>query len=123
MKWKRNLPCQTRHDPDRDLQPREGQAGKLTKNLSEKLAAHGVTLSPIPSDQVFVALREQEKVDRFTRLVTTFLHHFKGAQLSFREVARRAAKAGDRPRAQAFLALFEPIFERYQQLLSGKRSD
>ena len=98
----------------------EKAAGELTKNLSEKLAAHGVTLSPIPSDQVFVALREQEQVDRFTRLVTTFLHHFKGAQLSFREVAQRAAEPGDRPRAQAFLALFEPIFERYQELLSGK---
>ena len=120
MKWKRN-----RHAKHGTILietfSHEKAKGKLTKNLSEKLAAHGVTLSPIPSDQVFVALREQEKVDRFTRLVTTFLHHFKGAQLSFREVARRAAKAGDRPRAQAFLALFEPIFERYQQLLSGKR--
>ena len=98
----------------------EKAKGKLTKKLSEKLAAHGVTLSPIPSDQVFVALREQERVDPFTDLVTTFLDHFKGAQLSFREVARRAAKAGDRPRAQAFLALFEPIFERYQEFLSGQ---
>ena len=77
-----------------------------------------MTFSPIPSDQVFVALQEQEKVDPFTRLVATFLHHFKGVQLSSHEVARRAAKAGDRPRAQAFLAVFEPIFERYQQSLS-----
>ena len=98
----------------------EKAAGELTKNLAEKLAAHGVTLSPIPSDQVFDALREQEKVDRFTRLVATFLKHFKGAQLSSHEVARRAAKAGDPPRAQAFLALFEPIFERYQESLSGQ---
>ena len=96
----------------------EKAAGELTKNLSEKLAAHGVTLSPIPSDQVFVALQEQEKVDPFTTLVATFLHHFKGAQLSSHEVARRAAKAGDRLRAQAFLAVFEPIFERYQESLS-----
>ena len=96
----------------------EKAAGELTKNLSEKLAAHGVTLSPIPSDQVFVALQEQEKVDPFTTLVATFLHHFKGAQLSSHEVARRAAKEGDRLRAQAFLALFEPIFERYQESLS-----
>ncbi len=98
----------------------EKAAGELTKNLEEKLAAHGVTLSPIPSDQVFVALQEQEQVDRFTTLVATFLKHFKGAQLSFREVARRAANAGDRPRAQAFLAVFEPIFERYQESLSGQ---
>ena len=119
MKWKRRL--HAKHGTVLiETFSHEKAVGKLTKKLSEKLAAHGVTLSPIPSDQVFAALREQEKVDRFTRLVTTFLHHFKGAQLSFREVARRAAKAGDRLRAQAFLALFEPIFERYQELLSGQ---
>ena len=55
--------------------------------------------------------------------MTTFLHHFKGAQLSSHEVARRAAKAGDRLRAQAFLAVFEPIFERYQGSLSRQDDD
>ena len=119
MKWKRD-----RHAEHGTILietfSHEKAAGKLTKKLSEKLAAHGVTFSPIPSDQVFVALQEQERVDPFTRLVATFLHHFKGAQLSSHEVARRAAKAGDRLRAQAFLAVFEPIFERYQELLSGQ---
>ena len=90
----------------------------MSEKLAEKLTAHGVTMSPIPSDQVFAALRKQERIDPFTRLVATFLEHFKGAQLSFREVARRAAESGDRFRAQAFLAVFEPIFERYQETLS-----
>ena len=119
MEWKRRLHAE-RGTILIETFSHEKAAGKLTKNLSEKLAAHGVTLSPIPSDQVFVALQEQERVDRFTRLVATFLHHFKGAQLSSREVARRAAKAGDRFRAQAFLAVFEPIFERYQKSLSRR---
>ena len=119
MEWKRGLHAE--HSTVLiETFSHEKAAGKLTKKLSEKLAAHGVTLSPIPSDQVFVALQEQERVDPFTCLVETFLHHFKGAQLSFREVARRAAKAGDRLRAQAFLAVFEPIFERYQESLSGQ---
>ena len=117
MKWKRD-----RHAEHGTILietfSHEKAAGKLTQNLAEKLAARGVTFSPIPSDQVFVALQEQERVDPFTRLVATFLHHFKGAQLSSHEVARRAAKAGDRLRAQAFLAVFEPIFERYQESLS-----
>ena len=117
MEWKRRLHAE-RGTILIETFSYEKAAGKLTKNLSEKLAAHGVTLSPIPSDQVFVALQEQERVDPFTTLVATFLKHFKGAQLSFREVAQRAAKAGDRLRAQAFLAVFEPIFERYQESLS-----
>ena len=117
MEWKRSLHAE--HSTVLiETFSHEKAAGKLTKYLSEKLAAHGVTFSPIPSDQVFVALQEQERVDPFTTLVATFLHHFKGAQLSSHEVARRAAKAGDRLRAQAFLAVFEPIFERYQQSLS-----
>ena len=117
MEWKRSLHAE--HGTVLiETFSHEKAAGKLTKYLSEKLAAHGVTFSPIPSDQVFVALQEQERVDPFTTLVATFLHHFKGAQLSSHEVARRAAKAGDRLRAQAFLAVFEPIFERYQQSLS-----
>ena len=52
-------------------------------------------------------------------LLATFLHHFKGAQLSFEEVSRRAAGAGDPQRAEAFLAIFRPVFERYQETLSG----
>ena len=117
MEWKRSLHAE--HSTVLiETFSHEKAAGELTKKLAEKLAARGVTFSPIPSDQVFVALQEQERVDRFTRLVATFLHHFKGAQLSSHEVARRAAKAGDRLRAQAFLAVFEPIFERYQQSLS-----
>ena len=119
MEWKRRLHAE-RGTILIETFSHEKAAGKLTKKLAEKLAAHGVTLSPIPSDQVFDALQEQERVDPFTDLVTTFLDHFKGAQLSSHEVARRAAKAGDRLRAQAFLALFEPIFERYQELLSGQ---
>ena len=117
MEWKRRLHAE-RGTILIETFSHEKAAGKLTQNLAEKLAARGVTFSPIPSDQVFVALQEQERVDPFTRLVATFLHHFKGAQLSSHEVARRAAKAGDRLRAQAFLAVFEPIFERYQESFS-----
>ena len=117
MEWKRRL-HQEHGTILIETFSHERAAGKLTESLAEKLTSHGVTLSPIPSDQVFDVLKEQTRIDPFTRLVATFLHHFKGAQLSFPEVARRAGKAGDRFRAQAFLAVFEPIFERYQEALS-----
>ena len=117
MEWKRRLHAE-RGTILIETFSHEKAAGKLTKNLSEKLTAHGVTLSPIPSDQVFAALRKQGRIDPFTRLVATFLEYFKGAQLSVPEVARRAAESGDRFGAQAFLTVFEPIFERYQESLS-----
>ena len=97
----------------------ERAAGTLTGNLRKKLAAHGVTLSPIPHAEVFAVLQRQGRIDPFLRLLATFLHHFKGAQLSFEEVSRRAAGAGDPLRAEAFLEVFKPVFERYQKTLSG----
>ena len=96
----------------------EKTAGKLTENLAAKLAEHGVTLSPIPPADVFAILEQQGRIDPFTRLVATFLQHYKGAQLSAEQVARRAAKAADRPRAMAFLTVFGRIFERYQEYLA-----
>ena len=96
----------------------ERAEGKLIRNLTKKLEAHGVSLSPISQDKVFAVLEEQGRVDPFTRLLATFLQHFKGARLSFAEIAERAATLRDRGRAEAFLAVFRPIFERYQETLA-----
>ena len=92
--------------------------GRLLRNLTEKLAAHGVTLSPIPRDDVFAALEKQGRIDPFTQFVATFLRHFKGGRLCLAEITERAAAHRDRERAQAFLAVFQPIFERYQETLA-----
>ena len=43
------------------------------------------------------------------------LQHFKGARLSFAKVAQRAASIADHKRAKTFLAVFRPVFERYQE--------
>ena len=93
--------------------------GVLLRNLAEKLAAHGVTLSPIPREEVFAVLERQGRIDPFTRLVATFLQHFKGSRLSFDEIAERAAAHRDRKRAEAFLAVFRPIFARYREALAS----
>ena len=98
----------------------EHASGTLIDKLAKKLSAHGVSLSPIPREEVFAALERQGRVDPFLRLVATFLHHFKGAQLSIQEIARRAKGLGSRQRAMAFHAVFGPILERYQQTLSDR---
>ena len=92
--------------------------GKLLRNLREKLADHGVNLSPIPREDAFAALEQQGRIEPFTRLVATFLQHFKGSRLSFADVTERAGAHRERARAQAFLAVFRPIFERYQDTLA-----
>ena len=117
MEWKRQLHAE--HGTILiETFSHEKAAGKLTKNLATKLAEHGVALSPIAPADVFTVLEEQGRIAPFTRLVATFLQHYKGAQLSAEEVVRRAEKAPDRRRAEAFVAVFGAIFKRYQESLA-----
>ena len=53
-----------------------------------------------------------------TRLLATFLQHFKRIRLSFAEISQRAATLADRKRPEAFLAVFRPVFERYRESLA-----
>ena len=118
MEWKRSV--HTEHGTVLvETFSHEQADGRLLRSLTEKLAAHGVTLSPIPSEDVFAALEQQGRIDPFTRLVATFLQHFKGSRLSFADVAERAGTRREKTRAQAFLTVFRPIFKRYQEALAG----
>ena len=97
----------------------EHASGKLLRNLTDKLAEHGVSLAPLPQEKVFEVLQQQERLDPFTRLVATFLQHFKGSRLSLSELAQRAASHRHPARAMAFVAVFGPIYERYQESLNS----
>ena len=117
MKWKRGV--HARHGTVLiETFSREQTNGRLLRNLAEKLSAHGVTLSQIPREDMFAALEQQGRIDPFTRLVATFLQHFKESRLSLDDIAERAAAHRDRKRAEAFLSVFRPIFERYQEALA-----
>ena len=95
----------------------ERAGGKLLRNLEKKLAANGVTLSPIPREKVFAAIQRQGRIDPFIRLVATFLQHFKGNRLSFAEIAERARAHPDPERAEVFIEVFRAVYERYQETL------
>ena len=116
MKWKREL--HARHGTVLiETFSHENTDGGLLSNLAEKLAARGIALSPIPDDQVFAVLEKQGRIDLFTRLVVTFLHHFKSNRLSFSDLHDLAGGQSDPGRATAFLSVFRPICEHYQKHL------
>ncbi len=92
--------------------------GSLLHNLTEKLSRRGVTLSPIPPKKIFSVLVRQGCIKPFTKLIATFLNHFKGSRLSFSDLVERASAHQDRRRAKAFLAVFRPIAERYEKELA-----
>jgi len=95
--------------------------GRLTEALEEKLAPY-VQPDPIPSDRVFDQLSEMGQVDAFTQVLATFLRHFKSSGTSIEHCEARAAKAQDPVRGRAFLRLFAPVLEAYQDRL-GDRID
>ena len=98
----------------------EHAAGRLLRNLEAKLKSHGVVLSPVAPDNVFEVLNQQNRIGPFAKLVVTFLQHYKGSGLSFENLAERAARAKDSGRSEAFLRVFRPIFERYEDTLSER---
>ena len=96
----------------------EQRSGELMRKLARELKKHGVTFRPVPREAVFARLNEQGRVAPFTRLVATFLQHFKGSRLSAEEALRRATDSSEPGRAEAFLAVFRPILDRYEERLS-----
>ena len=121
MDWKRRL-HKDRGTTLIETFSHEHASGTLVPNLERKLADHGVMLAPIPNDRIFAILNNQLRPNPFAQFVATFLQHFKGARLTFDDLARRAdALTRDHIRAHAFLKLFKPIFEHYQATLAEIR--
>ena len=96
----------------------ERTAGSLLRNLERNLLANGISLSPISNKTMFDALRRQGGLNRFASLVSTFLTHFKGSGMSMADLERRVSGQGER--ARAFVAVFRPVYERYQAMLSDR---
>ena len=116
MEWKKEL-HQAKGTTLIETFSYECAAGTLLGNLEKKLLANDVPLSPLPSSDTFTVLEKQGWIDPFIGLVATFLQHFKAAQLSFEQVMQMATTMKDHARAEAFLAVFMPVFERYQAML------
>ena len=117
MAWKRELHAE-RGTVLVETFTRERAEGRLIRNLEEKLTAHGVELTPLPREKVFSVLEDRGRIDPFIRLLATLLQHFKGSRLSLAEVTQRARLLDDEGRAEAFLTIFGPIFDRYQDTLA-----
>lgn len=95
--------------------------GHLTEALEEKLAPFA-TPKPVPPDQIFDTLSEMGQVDSFTQTLCTFLRHYKSSGVTIEQCTKRGAKAEDKHRSLAFLKIFSPLLDAYQNRL-GDRID
>lgn len=99
----------------------EREEGRLLDALAEKITPH-VTLRPRPIATIYDRVVEIGHIDSFTQLLGTFLLKFKGGSYTFSACQAKADKLNMGPRGSAFLAVFEPVFHRYQHEL-GSRID
>ena len=102
----------------------EKSEGVLLSALEEKLVPY-VTLTPISPKEILPQLKNMGRFNDFTGTLGTFLRHFKGSELTMEECrskAREISSTQDSTRELAFLKIFEPVYEKYQELL-GKHID
>lgn len=117
--WKRNL--HKKHGTNLiETYSCEKAQGILSKNLRKKLIANGVKLQPLSSEKTFTALNERKKIDEFTQLVVTFLGHYKGAQFTESDLNDSIGKLENTDRHKAFIKVFLPIYESYQNELKSE---
>ncbi len=95
--------------------------GTLLTSLEEHLREHDVELAPVPIEDLVDEL-SAEKLSVLSRLLGTFLHHVKSADLSEQEVERRMRLAKDRRRAERFGRLFNHTRREYERLLREEQA-
>ena len=100
----------------------EKEQGTLSSRLREKLEAVGVQFTSVNPDVVYKALDDHGQIDTFTKLVVTFLGHFKGNQLTEDDLWARISGDKDSERSSAFIRVFMPIFQAYESALKTEEA-
>lgn len=118
MTWKRKVHAE--HETTLiETYSYERQEGQLLVNLAEKLASH-VTTKLRPAETIFDRIVEMQQVDQFSQLLATFLRKFKGGGYNLSDCRAKSARLKMGERANAFLAVFEPVLEEYERRLAGR---
>ena len=118
MQWKR----QVHRDNATTLietYSQEQVEGRLLDGVREKLAPY-VELNPILEETEFDKLSAMGEIDAFTQTLGTFLRHYKSSGTSIAQCRDRAQTTRDVRRSDAFLRIFEPLLEAYQERLGDE---
>lgn len=93
--------------------------GSLLSSLKNKVAPFE-ELSPRSPETIFDRIIELNQADSFAQLMGTFLRHYKGGGYELGECTAKSKNLNLGQRAEAFLSIFEPVYEEYQKLLGGR---
>ncbi len=93
------------------------KSGKLLNDLEKELIKHDFTLNPLPVEQIIKVIRNTNELRKFSRLIATFLNHFKSEDLNIGQLKLKAQVLPNKPRNMAFINIFEIILTKYQNYL------
>lgn len=120
LEWKRQL-----HESNQtkliETYSYEKSEGTLLKNLENKLLSHNVKLSRISEERIFEEINELGHVNRFARLLSTFLNLYKSSNMSINELRTKALESNNKERARAFVDVFSYILTSYTNYLISAR--
>ena len=95
----------------------ERREGKLLQSLETKLRQQGITPNPISQDEVNRTLQKGGYITRLSKLLGTFLGHFKSNQHQLGDLRTKAKGLPDPDRSLAFLDVFEVVVGHYETKL------
>ena len=88
----------------------EFSEGLLLDNFKNKLLKHNVVFRELSLEEASDLLNTTDQNNRFVKLFTTFLNHYKA---NLHSMSKLKEKAKDNKRTSLFLTLFEMIFNEY----------
>jgi len=116
MQWKRNL-HREKNTICIETYSYEFSENILLDNLKKKLLKHNVIFRELTKTELNELLEDSIEDNRFAKLFTTFLNHYKSNMYSLSDLKNKAktVQINDRQRAFLFLKLFEFIFNKYKK--------
>ena len=94
----------------------ENVEGRLLSALEAKLAPY-TELKPMPWTQVLSQLKQLGELNDFTKILATFLRHFKESALTIEKCRDVARKRAGSERELHFLEIFQHVYYEYQKQL------
>ena len=88
----------------------EKSDGVLITNLKKKLLKFKIKPNPIDDKIILRKLNEKGKIADFSKLILTFLNHFKSNELTINKIKSISQKKVNKERYIAFIKIFEIIF-------------
>ncbi|MFZ6813711.1 UvrD-helicase domain-containing protein [Undibacterium sp. Rencai35W] len=94
--------------------------GRIFTDLQAALDAHGIPFAPMTHEAIADTLKGNP-LKEFTKLAGALIAHAKEGGLTEESIRQRAQKLRNQLRTQSFLALFFPLWEKYEEYLKRTR--